>query len=186
VAADLGTAWLVGCDLGSYGGGLWLVANDGTSKQALWNERVWDIVFVQEHTWALTKSAEYDSGLVLEVVPQDGSWAVRRYAEVRGYPVGLLGWEDTILVVTRKGLFALAERSSTLLMPLELDGLFPTSVAMSENGEIYVALRHYLLRLRGAPGGWTRQWLAPASCRSFRPTHDHPCECVAFGEHPAP
>jgi hypothetical protein len=178
VAANLGTAWLVGCDLGSYGGGLWLVASDGTSREAWWSERVWDIVVAQARTWALAEGAEYGSGVVLEAVPQEGSWAVRPYAEVRGYPVGLFGRGRKIFLVTRKGLFALAERSATLLMPLDLERLFPTSVATSQNGDVYVAMRHYLLRLRSTSAGWTRQWLAPASCRSFRPMHERPCECV--------
>jgi hypothetical protein len=183
VAYDLGTAWLLGCDLGSYGGGLWLIARDDSSRAALWNARVWDIVLAQGRTWALTEGTESGSGLVLEVVAQENSWAVRRRAEVRGYPVGLVEWEGGVLLVTREGLFALGERSATLLMPLDLDRLFPTSVALSERGDVYVAMRHYLLRLRSTSTGWSRQWLAPAQCPSFRPRLDRPCECVA--EQPA-
>lgn len=188
VAYDLGTAWLLGCDLGSYGGGLWLVARDDSSRAALWNARVWDIVLAQGRTWALTEGTEYGSGLVLEVVAQENSWAVRRRAEVRGYPVGLVEWEGGVHLVTREGLFALGERSATLLMPLDLDRLFPTSVALSESGDVYVAMRHYLLRLRSTSTGWRPQWLAPAQCPSFRPTLDRPCECVAGqpASHPDP
>jgi hypothetical protein len=172
-------AWLLGCDLGSYGGGLWLVARDGTTRTTLWNGRVWDIVLAQGRTWALTEGTQYGSGLVLEVVQQDGSWAVRRRAEARGHPIGLLEWEGGILLVTREGLFALGDRNATLLTSLDLGRLFPTSVAMSESGEVYVAMRHYLLRMRHTSAGWTREWLAPAHCPSFRPMLDRPCECVA-------
>jgi hypothetical protein len=105
VALPLGKAWLVGCDLGERGGGLWLVDAEGHRAGALWNERVRDITSVGGRAFVLSQAGVDDLGQILVVPGPDGPRAARPLARTPGYPIGLFQRDDGLVVVTTAGLF---------------------------------------------------------------------------------
>ena len=177
VARAMGNQWLVGCDLGTHGGGLWLVGPTGQREAKLWGERVWDIVELGGVLFALTEDAE-GNGLVLKLEASGGTWASRPAIRAPGYPIGLFLKDGSTLVLTRAGLFRAAHGAVASLLRFDLGRLLPTSTAITDKGDIYVAMRHFLLRLRQVSGEWVQEWLAPVDCQAFRKRDRGPCDCM--------
>lgn len=178
VALSLGKAWLVGCDLGTHGGGLWLVDAEGHREAVLWNERVWDITTVGGRVFVLSQAGTGDLGQILGVSGPEGPLSARPLAKTPGYPIGLFHRNDGLIVLTTAGLFGMKGDEVSPLTRFDLSGLLPTSVLSTDSGEIYVAMRHFALRLRRGSDGWVQEWLAPVDCQAFRKRKERPCDCL--------
>ena len=178
VALPLGKAWLIGCDLGTHGGGLWLVDAESQEKTALWNRRVWDITRVGDRVFILSQAGVDDLGQILYVPAPDVSQGARPVARTPGYPIGLFRGDHSLVVVTTAGLFGMKGDEVSPLTRFDLSRLLPTSTVSTESGVIYVAMRHFLLRLRKRPDGWVQEWLAPVDCQAFRERKERPCDCL--------
>lgn len=178
VALDVGREWLVGCDLGTHGGGLWVVSAAGHKETKLWNERVWEITTIGDRVLVLSQDGNGELGLILEIAASDGVWRARALSKMPGYPIGAVQRDDGVIVITTAGLFSVIGDQVSALSRFDLSGLLPTSALSTDSGEIYVAMRHFALRLRQVSGRWVQDWLAPVDCQSFRKRDERPCDCV--------
>jgi hypothetical protein len=168
--------WLVACDLGNHGGGLWVLTDAGRPVERLSRERTWDVVRVLGRLFALTQDSD-GRGLVLEVERDVAGYRVRRRASTAGYPIALVSWRDRLLLISRSGLYAVGGHGAGALIEYDLSALYPTSAIVGSSGAIYVAMRHYLLVLQPTGRGWQAQWMAPATCPTFEKTGEK-CDCI--------
>lgn len=176
-AVALGTQWLVGCDFGEFGGGLWRTEIDGSRSQRLWNDGIVALTLSGTRILALARDPSLQSSALLEVHTVGDTWAVSTSEEMAGWPVGMLE-ADAIRVVTSAGVFNVGD-TVTKIVDLELDGLMPSSVVAPEEGSLFIGLRHYVLHLRQTGDRWTQEWLAPEGCAAFEKTVTKPCRCSA-------
>lgn len=181
IAKEVGDRWIVGCDGGSRGGGLWAFSADGRGAETLWHYPVREVEVIQGRLLVLGESTPGETA-VLELSSKP-RWTAQPRASVPGTPVGLISQDGDILVVTTAGLFAIGKGEiNTQLMGWDLQHLYPTSIARGRHGEIVIGMRHYVVQIRPTAKGWIRDWLAPADCPSFRPALEGPCACAEEGQ----
>jgi hypothetical protein len=105
VALAVGRDWLVGCDFGSHGGGLWIVNGAGHREAKLWNQRVSEIAAIDDRVLVLSQDEDGDQGQVLEAAASDGVWRARFLAGMPGYPFAAVQRSEGVIVLTTAGLF---------------------------------------------------------------------------------
>jgi hypothetical protein len=159
---------------------LWLVDGAGANAERLWQESVWDVTKIQDHAMVLTRGDTPDTGVILTVSKSAEKWGIRRRIEVPGLAVGIFVRDDSLLVVTQKGLFRIG-KTVTTIMRFSLEPMLPTSIALASSGDVYVGMRHFTMRLRERSGHWSREWLAPRDCAHFRKRSRRPCDCIPAG-----
>ncbi len=168
VAARLGDHWVVGLDLGEYGGGLWTIDAAGRQR-ALSKENVRDLFQRDGHVIALGGRPVPGSGAAIDVfLDSKGVVRARTLAVFDGYPAVGIRDGNIIFVITNDGLISL--RDSGLVREefrYPFTALYPNSV-VRRPGEILVGMRHFLLELRQSKDAWSPLWLAPESCKALR------------------
>jgi hypothetical protein len=88
--------------------------------------------------------------------------------------------EESALVLTTRKLWRVpAERVAESLCALESLYLYPRSMAVLPSGEVWVGMRHFVVRLKPNGGGpCDVQWFAPADCANLvRHRAEGECTC---------
>src|SRR6185436_6904284 len=97
----------------------------------------------------------------------DGRWRTAPFARLAASPdVVVPDGRDRWLVTTSKGVFRLD--TQTHLAPIwterHLGSLYPTSGVRFDDGEVFIGMRHFVLRLTPRGDAYVGDVLLPAKC----------------------
>jgi hypothetical protein len=175
--------WLVGFDAGEFGGGLWWFSRDGSQTIELLSENVHAIYKVKTTILILTGlahvSLNYGHLYKFNDIPDKAS--VTSVANLGGSPEAstldaagniVIATPDSVLRVETDGKVNDLYKSGEQLT-------YPTSAAVDANGNIYVAMRFFVLLLIPQEAGrYKAEWLMPEQCLVFK-LEKRICDCSA-------
>jgi hypothetical protein len=178
IAVDDG--WLVGIDVGEFGGGLWWFRADGSQNQKLSNEDVQGFVNTSIGTLALVGLGHLgtESGQVLRITnDKAGNRKTEIFADVGSAPAAFVAESpDSIIILTTFGLVRVKTSGSVeQLLRTNYRDLYPTSMTLSGSGVLHVGMRQFVTRLTPTGSTYEEEWFAPTDCAAFA-TAD--CVCI--------
>jgi hypothetical protein len=171
--------WLIGFDAGEFGGGLWWFSRDGHDSKKLLSENVHAIYETSDGIFVLAGLAHLsmDNGEIDRFVDTPESVSVKYIVSLGGSPEAS--------TVAPNGQIVVATTHSVLLVDggkvrdLYKSGerlVYPTSTVVDGEGNIFVAMRFFVLRLSPRNGTYESQWLIPNKCRSVKVVR-YECAC---------
>ena len=194
--ARLDSGWLVGFDAGEFGGGLWWFDSEGAPgirvrppadapvnpKDPYKADNVrgfgridGDLVVLMglDHLYGR-------SGRVFRV-QANADVSLVPWTALDGCPRAWAIDGRSLIVLTDSSVYELtsaAEARVAHTFKDDLRGLYPTSIVLSEDRQLYIGARRYVVRLTPVGGGGYREsWWVPRACLHFRLTDK--CECRA-------
>lgn len=184
--------WIVGFDAGEWDGSLWWFSADGTSRRELlaserdeqhlerwFPQNVRAILRVNETLLVFQGLAHLgiNMGRVAAVAVAAPHHA-HLLGQLPGSPkVAIVDGTDGALVVTNDRLLRVNTAGAmTLVARLDLSGLYPSSVVRAATGEVFIGMRHFVVRIMGEGDQSKTTWFVPADCTTFK-TRDLKCVC---------
>jgi hypothetical protein len=171
VVAKAGDGWLVGYDAGEFGGGLWWVGEDGRKSTRLLGDDVHAIVPRAQELLVFTGLAHMtmDEGNVYSYRPAvRATGSLARLVDLGSSPAdALAGSNGTVFVAAHTRVVALdsSNQLRVLFQNEEMGILYPNSIAEDPDGNLFVGMRFYVLRLeRTATGQYIADWYAHGRC----------------------
>ena len=164
--------WIVGFDMGEFGGSLWWFSADGKRSEKLANGNIKAFVPLPGGLYVLEGLAHLTSadGAFLRVYKNEtGKYRVERTALLDGEPYDFAPEsENSLLVITTAGLRRV-QTSGAVENLIETDYgiLYPNSMAVTADKTVYIGMRHYVVRLIPNGGGYREEWLVPDDCPEF-------------------
>jgi hypothetical protein len=164
--------WLIGFDAGEFGGGLWWFNNEGDESKKLLSENVHAIYRNSHGVFVLVGLAHLsrNSGKIYQITETDEELKVKHVADLGGSPeASTVDSEDRFVVATPRSVVAVDYAGKVLeLYKSGEDLTYPTSVLVDANGDIFVGMRFFALRLVPTNNSSYRpQWLMAKECQSF-------------------
>lgn len=177
--------WLAGFDAGEWGGELWWLGEKGSPRRRLSQENVVGLAPASEGFFVFTGLAHLgtDRGGVLLASRGASGWEARKLAEL-GSAIWAFAAEssESVLALTTKRLVRVqASGKIDVLLETRYRGLYPNSLALAEDGAMYVGMRHFITRLTPGASGYTQEWFVPESCRRFE-LRGIDCVCLDAGK----
>jgi hypothetical protein len=174
------SGWLLGFDGGEFGGGLWFAARTGNT-QLLSGEQVLGFTTTPEGVLAVVGvgGQAADVGQVLIVHDSgDSQVTVKTRVVLDGAPEAITPFsEHSVLVVTTHGISQVSSDGTVKRLSKRSFGfLYPNSVVVTKDGEIYVGGRMFVARLVPQSGEYTEQWLVRQGCNRLKRTQ-FDCVC---------
>lgn len=178
VVLKLDDGWLAGFDRGEWGGGLVWFNEGGDSWSNVMDERVIHLAFVRGSVLVTSVTAN-DISHVSRVSKQ-APWTITEIASIdgRAHAASIVD-AGFLIVVTGTAVVRIeAPGEVETLASVDLTLLFPNSVVRRPNKDIYIGLRHFVLRLAYRESRYVLEWLVPEDCRTFQlPPSGWPCRC---------
>ena len=188
--------YLVGYNRGEFGGGLYWFSADGRKHARLappagahsewFPENVHAIAEHEGSFFVFQGLSHLGSrlGRVLRVRPTEKGWRADVFVALDATPDAVLqersgSWlmasTDGVSRITTSGAVKRLWGSSDVLVDT-----YPSSIARSADGSVYVGMRAWVLRLTWSQADpyWLVDLLVPASCVRLRPTAEERCSCV--------
>ncbi len=173
--------WLIGFDDGEFGGGLWWFNEDGSDSTKLLSDNVHAIYETRNGTFVLAGLAHmgHDAGEVDQFIETPEKVTLRWVASLGGSPeASTVDPDGDIVVASPRGVVRVDYSGKVHLLYGSGEGLtYPTSVVADQNGDIFVGMRFFVLRLRPVDSLYRPQWLMRTNCRSFK-TVKYVCSCT--------
>jgi hypothetical protein len=174
--------WLIGFDAGEFGGGLWWFSRDGRNTMKLLPENVHAIYETPDGIFVLVGLAHLseDSGEIVQFIDGPEKVSFRRVASLGGSPeASALDPDGQIVIATMHSVLRVDHSGKVHELYKSGEHLtYPTSLVVGGNGNIFVAMRFFVLRLVSDNGAYQPQWLMPKKCRSFKSVK-YICTCTA-------
>lgn len=165
--------WLIGFDAGEFGGGLWWFNNEGDESKELLSENVHAIYRNSHGVFVLVGLAHLslNSGKIYQFTETDEELKVKQVADLGGSPeASTVDSEGRFVVATPRSVVAVDFAGKVLeLYKSGEDLTYPTSVLVDANGDIFVGMRFFALRLVPTNNSSYRpQWLMAKKCQPFK------------------
>lgn len=177
-----GDGWLIGFDAGEFGGGLWWFSNDGSEAKKLLEQNVHSIYETPDGVFVLAGLAHLgiDNGEIDQFTNKPEKVSLKYKASLGGSPeASALGPEGQIIIATMGSVLLVDHAGKVHELYRSGENLtYPTSVVVKANGDIFVAMRFFVLRLVSDNGAYRADWLMPKKCRSFKMVK-YICNCTA-------
>lgn len=178
--------WLVGLDVGEFGGGLWWFSSDGKSSKKLSEDRIKGFAKTSTGVFAVTGLAHlsFNDGKILQIGNGTaGNRKIQTLAQLGSAPKAFVTeTPDALLVLTTRGLVRVKTSGITeQLLATKYQQLYPNSMILLSSGVIYVGMRHFMTRLTPAENGYKEEWFVPDNCTQFK-ERDYDCVCVSKGK----
>jgi hypothetical protein len=174
--------WLVGYGGGEFGGSLWWYSGPKSGRRIAVGNVV-DIIPTAQGREALVFGGlahmGIDQGRVFRFTDTAGP-ELRLVSDLKASPqAAVAGSEASVLVLTTRKLWRVpAGGIAESLCDLESTHLYPRSMAILPSGDVWVGMRHFVVRLRpNGDGSCDVQWFAPADCTKLVPHGDAECTC---------
>jgi hypothetical protein len=178
--------WLVGMDVGEFGGGLWWFSSNDRRSKKLSDENVHGFANTSIGIMAFVGLAHLglDSGHVLRITDgKAGNRKVKVLAELGSAPEAfVVESPDTVIIMTTMGLVRV--RTSGVverLLTTNYESLYPNSLTLSTSGVLYVGMRHFVTRLTPTGNTYKEEWFVPEDCTKFT-IRDLDCVCIPGGQ----
>lgn len=174
--------WLIGFDAGEFGGGLWWFSRDGRDVKKLLSQNVHAIHKTPGGIFVLAGLAHLssDTGEIDQFTETRDEVSVQFLANLGGSPEASTVRSDGQIVVATMHSVLLVDHVGKVheLYKSGEDLVYPTSVAVDGHGNIFVAMRFFVLQLVPHNGPYDPQWLMPGKCGSVKQVK---YECVCTG-----
>jgi hypothetical protein len=179
--------WLVGFDAGEFGGGLWWFSRDGRDAKKLLSQNIHAIHKTPDGIFVLAGLAHLslDTGGIYQFVETRDDVSLRSIARLGGSPEASTMRPDGQIVVATMHSVLLVDHFGKVheLYKSGEDLVYPTSVVVDSQGNIFVGMRFFVLQLVPHNGPYDSQWLMPSRCRSVKQVKSK-CICAAEIESP--
>src|SRR5580704_7859879 len=168
------SGWLIGFDAGEFGGGLWWFSRDGSQNIKLLSDNVHAIYQIKSSILILTGLSHLglNFGRIYKFDDTVDKPTVTSVVILGGSPeASTLGsGDDNMIIATPDRVLRVDADGKVNEMYKSGEHLtYPTSVAVDTNGNIYVAMRFFVLRLIPQQGSrYNAEWLMPGQCRVFK------------------
>jgi hypothetical protein len=173
-AMHFNDAWLLAYDGGEWGGGLWLTNEAGTETKRIINENVRAVLPFNDGVLVLSGLAHLtmDFGNAFVLSNPDGMNVFLQHAfTLDGAPSAYTMESDgSILFLTTNGLCRITksgELQRLFYWPRWTSQQYPNSMAVTIDGNIFIGMRMFVLKLHPNSGGYKEEWLLPNNCRTF-------------------
>ncbi len=165
---EVNNGWIVSYDAGEFGGGLWWFSSDGLKKKHLAYEKV--TAFFKTYL-GLIGIGRKNILLLNQDINQE--WFSENFLSFRGSETcpAVAETDSTILIVKNLSLIRvyLSKKYEIIHRNITWGGLYPNSIVIKSNGEIYIGMRHAVSCLYPSEEGYTEKWLVNKSCSQFNP-----------------
>jgi hypothetical protein len=175
--------WLIGFGGGEFGGSLWWYTAPASGRRIAEGNLV-DIIPVAHGREALVFGGlahmGIDEGRVFQFTSNPGRSELRLVRDFQASPrAAIAEAENSALVLTTQRLWRVSPQGAAeSLCALDSLYLYPRSIAVLPSGDVWVGMRHFVVRLRPNDGRVCEvQWFAPSNCVSFV-THGEECSCT--------
>lgn len=179
------SGWLAGFDAGEFGGGLWWFSRDGSKTIELLSENVHAIYQINSTILILTglNHLGLDYGHLYRFSDISDNVNVMSVAYLYGSPeASTVEAGGNIIIATPNRVLQVGPEGKVDELFKSGEHLtYPTSVGVDTNGNIYVAMRFFVLRLIPQGSGYNAEWLMPEQCRSFN-LEKYICTCNGEGK----
>lgn len=197
VFVETADGFLVGFDAGEFGGGLWWFSKNGRKVSKLFGNNVHAIYKTNQGIYVLSglDHMGYDEGKLFRFEETAVEVSATEVADLRGSPeASQVLPDDRILVATptsvlrvdgngkietlyqgRKMFFVKGAVSYTNADRDEF--IYPESIVVDKQGDIYVGMRFFALRVRERQGKIESEWLMRSECERYK-TVGHICSCT--------
>ena len=175
--------WLVGLDVGEFGGGLWWFSSDGKSSKKLSEDRIKGFAKTSTGVFAVTGLAHlsFDDGKILQIGNGTaGNRKIQTLADLGSAPQAfVVESSDSLLILTIRGLVRVKTSGITeQLLATKYQQLYPNSMILLSSGVIYVGMRHFVTRLTPTENRYKEEWFVPDNCTQFK-ERDYDCVCLS-------
>ena len=176
--------WLVGFDAGEFGGGLWWFNNEGDHSRKLLSENVHSILQTPNGVFVLVGLVHLslDDGKIYQFTETAEQVKVTHVADLGGSPeTSTVDPDGRVVIATPKSVLAFDYSGNVRELYTSGENLtYPTSIVVDGNGDIFVAMRFFVLRLVPTSVGVYRpEWLMSKQCQSFKIVK-RICTCTAL------
>lgn len=173
--------WFVRYDRGEWGGALLWFDAEGQVWRRLVDRNVAGLVSVGDVYLAFASTPMGGEGEVYVLKPpaEDGTWVAESVLPLDAEPEVAISDGTSALLVTTDGISRVFRDGSVdILVRAPFAALFPNSLFVAKNGDLFVGMRHFVARID--PGERdSLDWLVPKQCSSFRVSDDGTtCDCL--------
>jgi hypothetical protein len=160
--------WLLSTNMGEWGGDISWLSSDGTKQNKVSDDQV--EMFLQTRHWGLMaieglSHLGLSRGTVVQIQKEKGQWRSKLFVDLKEAPYVFTEEADgSLLVFTSSRLLRVRpdRKIEPLLTKAFWGGLYPNSVLLMPNGELYVGMRHGVAHLRPSrEGNYKMEWLLP-------------------------
>lgn len=178
--------WLVGLDVGEFGGGLWWFSSDGKANKKLSAENIVGFAKTSTGVFALAGLAHlgFDNGKVLKIVGDaEANRKIETLVDLGSAPRTFASKSPESLLVLTTNSFVRVKTSGTIekLFSTKYEQLYPNSMVILPSGIVYIGMRHFVTRLTPTNEGYKEEWLVPSGCTQFK-ERDFDCVCISKGK----
>jgi hypothetical protein len=166
-AVRVADGWLVGRDAGEWGGDLWWYSPNGVKRYEISRRQVRGFYDTPGGLFGIDGLAHMslDFGHVLRLrTNSTGHWIAETFADLHGAPrVAMADADGSLLIVTTRRLLRVHpdKRVEELLADAFWWGMYPISIVKTGSGNIYIGMRHGIVRIRRDDAKNTLAWLLP-------------------------
>lgn len=164
----VGDGFLVGTDSGEWGGALQWFSKDGTHHAQIADANVRGLVALGADEVLVLEGLNHLSlreGTARWVVHDHGAWRSAHTAQLDAGPSTLVAAADAVYTVTPTSLTRIKrDRTVEIVQPIDTTYLYPDSMAVDATGQLWIGMRHYVVRLTPAGARYTIAWLARGPC----------------------
>jgi hypothetical protein len=178
-----GDGWLIGFNAGEFGGGLWWSNADGSKTKRLSDENVQVMVNRGKEILVLTGLAHLgtDEGSIYSYLPSDHINPLIQVSDLGSAPGAAVLQEDgTLLIATERRILKLSpdNRLQELYRNEDMAFYYPGSIAVDQDGVVFVGMRFYVVRLRPRSDGlYSVVWYVRKGCTKVK-IEAYDCICV--------
>jgi hypothetical protein len=161
--------FLVGYDSGEWGGALVWYSKDGTAETKLADENVRGLVAVGPELFASIEGlahitiSEGNVRWIEHAGPRN--WRAGALTKLDGAPRTFAVTADTIYLLTTESLERVGkDHKAVAIQPMTTSLLYPGSMAISDDGEVWIGMRQFVVRLQPRGARFDQTWLVRESC----------------------
>jgi hypothetical protein len=174
--AKVTNGWLVGYDLGEFGGSVWWFSADGRDSAKVSDGQVSAFFKVRDFLVATGGLAHMgsDEGRILRLTQDSaGRWRAVSILDLGDSPEAPVKESDSALLIVgarRLTRVVFSDVSSPVkaesLASRNWGFLYPNSAVRTPSGTVYVGMRHAVMRLVPDHSRYIETWLVPPACRT--------------------
>ncbi len=160
--------FLVGFDAGEYGGALYLFSADGKTRQKLGSENVVGFADLRIGTVVLTGLAHLGMsvGHLFKVDHTAAGISISQWLDLGGATETFaVDSPESMFVLTTGALYRVTACGDiNEISRTNYDSLYPSSMAVAQNGVIYVGMRQFIARWIPTADSYRQEWLTKTDC----------------------
>ncbi len=159
--------WLLGFNAGEWGGSLWWYSANGKQRYRISYDQITQFLPTKRGLFALEGLAHMSLsfGQIIEIRrDKKGHWTSSRFVDLGHAPyVGVVDSAGNFIVSTTHNVIEVhPDKIQNVLLPVVFWSCFyPRSIALGPSGDIYLGMRHGVVRIHAVNFTYTADWLLP-------------------------